>query len=100
MNNEYYVETLLPMQQRMILICLILFILMIILTIISVILNIKRKNKKKTIYQILISAITMILPFCIIGYSISLFGINSDLYLGLIILVIGNILTLINIFKK
>ena len=89
-----------PLQSRLLGACIILFCLMIILSIISIVLNLKKKNKKRTIYQIILSAIALIASFYIVGYSINIFGMNSDLYMGLIILALGNILTLINIFKK
>ena len=79
---------------------LVLFCILIILSIISVFLNFKRKNKKQIIYQMIISILTLIGSFYIVGNSVTLFGLNSDLYMGLVILVIGNILTIINIAKK
>ena len=89
-----------PMQGRLIGTCGILFCLLIVLSIISAILNFEKKNKKRAIYQIALSVIALALSFYIVGNSISIFGMNSDLYIGLIILSLGNILTFINIFKK
>lgn len=78
----------------------ILFCLMIILSIISLILSIRRKNRKRIILQIILSAISLISSYYIVGNSINIFGIiNSHYYIGLFILVIGNIFTLINIKK-
>lgn len=99
MDNKYY-GSITPMQGKLVIFCLILFSIMIVLTIVSVILNIKRKNKKKAIYQTITSIVTLIGSYYIVGYSIRIFGnIYSDLYMGLAILIIGNILTLINLKK-
>ena len=54
---------------------------------------------KRIIYQLILSVISLVGSFYIVGYSINIFGMNSDLYMGLIILALGNILTLININK-
>lgn len=89
-----------PLQGKLLGTCLVLFCLMIVLSIISFIIAIKRKNKKRIIYQLILSVISLVGSFYIVGYSINIFGMNSDLYMGLIILALGNILTLINIFKK
>lgn len=79
---------------------LILFCILTILSIVSIFLNYKRKSKKRIIYQIIISILTLIGAFYIVENSIMLFGLNSDLYIGLVILAMGNILTIINIVKK
>ena len=100
MDEEYMYLTITRVAAKLIEICLVFFLVLIILSIVSIILNIKRKNKKKVIKQIVLSAISLIGSFCIVGNSISLFGKYSDLYMGLVLLVIGNILTLINILKK
>ena len=90
-----------PTEVKLLMFCIILFLTMIALTLISIILNIKKKNKKRTIYQAIISVIALIGSFCIVGYSIQIFSkVDSDLYSGLVILITGNILTLINILKK
>ena len=89
-----------PLQGRLIGACGILFCLLIVLSIISAILNFKKKNKKRAILQIVLSVIALAISFYIVGNSINIFGMNSDLYMGLIILSLGNILTFINIFKK
>ena len=99
-KDMQYDQSITPLQGKLLGTCLILFCLLIILSIISIFLNFKRKNKKRIIYQIILSVIVLVSSYYIVGNSVLLFGMNSDLYMGLIILVLGNILTLINIFKK
>lgn len=94
------VTSITPLQGKLLGSCLILFCLMIIISIVSLIVSIKRKNKIRILYQIILSIVSLISSYYIVGNSIMLFGMNSDLYMGLTILAIGNILTLINIFKK
>ena len=100
MNDEYMYQTITPIAAKILGCCLVLFLILFVLSLLSVILNIKRKNKKIVIVQIVLSVILLFLSYYIIGNSICLFGINSDLYFGLALLSIGNILTLINIFKN
>jgi len=99
-TNE--VSSLSPIQTRLIGIILFLFCLMIVLSIASLAVSIKRKNKRRIIYQIILSVIVFLFSYLILDKSIALniFGINTDLYTILLLLSVGNILTLINIFKK
>ena len=80
----------------------VLFCLIIGLSIVSLIVNIKRKNKKRIIYQIILSVIILLVSCLIIDKTIILdmFRADTDLYITLVLLSVGNILTLINIFKK
>ena len=100
MNEEYTYQTITPIAAKLLGCCLILFLVLFVLSILSIILNIKRKNKKIVIVQIVLSGILLFLSYYIVGNSICLFGINSDLYLGLFLVILGNILTLINTFKN
>ena len=79
---------------------LILFCILIILTSISIFLNYKKKNKNRVLYQIILSIVTLISFFYIDRISIMLFGLNGELYLGIKLLILGNILSIINILKK
>ena len=98
----YKESSLTSLQTRLIESIVFLFCSIIVLSIISLIVNIKRRNKKRIIYQIVLSVIILLVSCLIIDKSIILriFGADTDLYIPVILLSIGNILTLINIFKK
>ena len=79
----------------------ILFCILLIITVISVVLNFKSKNKKRIIYQIVLSIILLVGTYYLVNYPLDLFEMNySNLIIALSMLFIGNILTFINIFKK
>ena len=91
-----------PIQTRLIGSIILLFCLMIVLSIASLVVSIKRKNKRRIIYQIILSVMVFLFSYLILDKRIALniFGINSDLYTIILLLSVGNILTLINILKK